>query len=86
MFKERETDKYTKRQQAMLDQSLLDEMSEDDGWYYQRDADESWMDCKSSHDDDDSPPSPPRGAPPIPTQSDIMNALNGDDVSRQAAL
>ena len=88
MFKERETDKYTKRQQAMLDQSLLDEMSGDDDWYYQRNADDSpamsWMDCKSS--DTDSPPSPPRGAPPIPTQSDIMDAFNDDAASRQLAL
>ena len=69
----------------MLDRSLLEEMDAEDDWYYQRDADESWMDCKSSHADDSSP-SPPPGAPPIPTQSDIMNAFNDDAASRQLAL
>ena len=60
-----DTGKYTKRQREMLDRSLLEEMDSEGEWYYERDADESWMECKSSHSDDPSP-SPPRGDPPIP--------------------
>ena len=45
-----DTGKYTKRQQDMLDRSLLEEMDSEDDWHYQRDAD-YWIDVKLRDDD-----------------------------------
>lgn len=82
MFKERPDDKNTKRQQDMLDQSLLEEMGSEDDWKYAKDitaeSHDSFLMVDDTSSIDGGPPPPsPRPLPHVPPPPSCASAIAG---------
>ena len=76
-------DRWSKRQQDLLDQSLLEEMGSDDDWQYHKDTYNESQETIASVEDPNTiggggpPPPPPRPLPPVPPPPSCASAVAG---------